>query len=193
MRCKNDAIGSTVHWDDVIYRAAFRLAPFQVGDAEKGFRDAVVLETFCQLYETLGISEPSQLVLVTSDKLLREALTERLGNRPGVVFHENIESLETSIVALSTEYDQKLAQEIVLTARRFLDENMTVGRLSQMVFDEYGDQLRADSPGGGSVNKWQVAWGETALVAKQDTTMKFQTTVIIQAIAWRTIHVSPLT
>src|ERR1700722_3005112 len=90
-----DFDASTAKWDDVINRAAFRLPPFEAGDKEKGFRDAVILEVFCQLYKALGISKPNQLVLVSSDNLLREAVSLRLGDQPEIVLHENLEALVT--------------------------------------------------------------------------------------------------
>ena len=44
---------SKVDWQRMIEKSVFRLVPFARGETEKGFRDAVLLETFCQIVDTL--------------------------------------------------------------------------------------------------------------------------------------------
>ena len=38
-----------VDWQRLMIDAAYRKAPFQLGEKEKGFRDALILETFMQV------------------------------------------------------------------------------------------------------------------------------------------------
>ena len=40
-----------IDWSDLIRRSVERLPPFDAGDNEKGFRDAVICEAFCQLVD----------------------------------------------------------------------------------------------------------------------------------------------
>ena len=174
----------------IVELAVFRLPPFEAGDREKGFRDAVVMETFCQLHKTLNLSGPNQLVLITSDRLLTTAVTERLGNFPAVVVHKNIEALATSLVAFSAELDPKDARELVRLARAFLEEKMTVGRLHAILFERYGTQLRT-SPDGEPLSAWQITLGDTALFAKQATKLTFQTTVLVYSQTTRPVHSLP--
>ena len=44
---------SKVDWQRMIEKSVFRLVPFARGETEEGFRDAVLLETFCQIVDTL--------------------------------------------------------------------------------------------------------------------------------------------
>lgn len=178
---------AAVDWNRIIERAAFRIPPFESGDTEKGFRDAIVLETFSQLHNTLNLSEPSQLILVTNDILLNSAVEERLKSSPVVRLHRNIESLETSLVALSEEIDQSAAKELVIAAGKFLNESMTVGRLSAVLFENYSKELRT-GPDGEEVNAWQVTIRDTALVEKRDRALTFQTTVIVRTEITRTLN-----
>jgi hypothetical protein len=66
---------SLVDWRVLIHAAAYRIPPFQAGDKEKGFRDALVAESFLQLL-TDSPKTPNlcRVVLVTSDELLSQAV-----------------------------------------------------------------------------------------------------------------------
>src|SRR5262249_30705270 len=46
---------TAVDWTSLIKRAVLRHPPFEAGDKEKGFRDAIVLETFAQLHQNLRV------------------------------------------------------------------------------------------------------------------------------------------
>jgi hypothetical protein len=182
---------TVANWNDIINRAAYRLPPFESGtDEEKGFRDAIVMETFCQLHKRLGLSAPDLLILVTDDVLLTTAVTERLGSCPEVVLHRSIKTLETSLV-LSAELDQVAAQELVRKADTFLRASVTVGSFSGLLFSRYGSQLRAGPTGGDTVARWSVTIGETALVDKQNSSLKFQTAVLVTAEGTRPGRVVP--
>ncbi|RZF23977.1 hypothetical protein EVC45_41375 [Paraburkholderia sp. UYCP14C] len=64
-----------VDWPELTRRSAFRLPPFQHGETEKGFRDAILCETFCQLVDSL--SGKATAVLVSKDGLVGTAVNER--------------------------------------------------------------------------------------------------------------------
>ncbi|MFZ1810985.1 MAG: PIN domain-containing protein [Candidatus Nitrotoga sp.] len=59
-----------VRWDQIANKAIYRLPPFSTGKNEKGFRDALIIESFKQF-----ISQESNalIVLVSGDKLVRDA------------------------------------------------------------------------------------------------------------------------
>ncbi|MGO9049002.1 MAG: hypothetical protein ACLPXW_11420 [Xanthobacteraceae bacterium] len=179
-----------VDWVRTVEDAVFRLPPFEAGDKEKGFRDAMVMETFCQLHKTLNFSAPNELVLITSDDLLAKAVTLRVGDSPTVMIHENIEALKTSLVAFSTELDPKEARELVRIARTFLNDKLTVGRLHEIIFEKYGAQLRT-SPDGKNLSAWQIMVGDTALFAMKATKVIFQTTVLVYSQATRPVQNLP--
>lgn len=64
-----------VDWADVIRRSCFREPPFQRGDTEKGFRDAVLCETFIQLASDLVGGDTA--VLVSNDRLVKLYIASR--------------------------------------------------------------------------------------------------------------------
>ena len=88
-----------VSWDEIIRRAAFREPPFELGTAEKGFRDAVVMETFCQFQKTVQSSSANHAVLVCDDKLLTTAVHDRLHGQAGFSICNTLERLETELNA----------------------------------------------------------------------------------------------
>jgi len=180
-----------VNWHEIVSRAVTRLPPFEAGETEKGFRDAIIGETFYQLRNRLGLSLPAQLVLVSSDRLLISAVKDKFGSRPEIGLYKNIQELETNLVALSEKLDQRDAQELVTFARTFLEQNITVGRLTSIIFDSYRTELQASSTEGGIVTRWHVFLGDTALVGKEGSHLQFHTTIFVQADASRTIQVSP--
>jgi hypothetical protein len=68
---------STVDWERFMIDAAHRRPPFEPGEKEKGFRDAIILECFLQRIENSRWPTPPRIVLVTGDKLLRTAAEAR--------------------------------------------------------------------------------------------------------------------
>ena len=92
----------------MIDRAVRRQPPFEFdpeSKTEKGFRDAIILETFLQLHEKLNLSSPNKLILLSADGLLKTAVELALANRPEFLIFNSIEGLETYLVALSQEID----------------------------------------------------------------------------------------
>jgi hypothetical protein len=92
---------SAINWPALIQAALYRKPPFQAGEKEKGFRDALVAESFVQL---LGRS-PKQpqfcrVVLVTSDTLLAEAVKERTADHQNVNVLAGVEELKGIINTL---------------------------------------------------------------------------------------------
>jgi len=168
--------GPAVDLVKLVERAAFRLPPFEAGDDEKGFRDAIVLERFIQFHQKLRLRVPNQLALITDDRLLAQAATDRLGNSPVFVVHKSVEGLVTSLTALSADIDPNEARELVRSARSLWDKKVTVASLRKILFEECGPKLE-NSPSGERVSTWTITVGDIALLAKQAARLTFQTTV----------------
>ena len=68
-----------VNWPTLVRAALYRTPPFNPGQKEKGFRDALIAEAFLQLLGGSPVT-PSvcRVVLVTNDGLLTRAVTERI-------------------------------------------------------------------------------------------------------------------
>jgi hypothetical protein len=86
---------SLVDWPTLIHASAYRIPPFEVGEKEKGFRDALVAESFLQLHAA-SPKTPSlcRVVLVTSDALLSQAVKARIADSPNASVLANVEELK---------------------------------------------------------------------------------------------------
>jgi hypothetical protein len=81
---------NSVDWTTVVRGALRREAPFEQ-ETEKGFRDALVLETVCQLAD--DIDKESQLYFLCGDGRLLEAAQPRLASRSNVSVVQSLEEL----------------------------------------------------------------------------------------------------
>jgi PIN domain-containing protein len=97
-----------IDWRRLAADAAFRRAPFQVGEKEKGFRDAMVLESLLQLVST-SPSTPSscRVALVSGDELLRAAAESRTTGAQNVHILESIDALKGLINTLGSAVDEQ--------------------------------------------------------------------------------------
>jgi hypothetical protein len=102
-----------VDWARLVIDAAYRRPPFQRGEKEKGFRDAVILETFIQLV-TDAPSSPTtaRVVLVSSDQLLRDAAQHRLEGRTNVDVVDSVDALKGLINTLGSTVDEQFIAAI---------------------------------------------------------------------------------
>jgi hypothetical protein len=84
-----------IDWPKLIHAAAYRSPPFEAGEKEKGFRDALVAESFLQLLSS-SPKTPSlcRVVLITSDTLLTQAVKERITDSANASVLANVEELK---------------------------------------------------------------------------------------------------
>ncbi len=94
-------------WERLVLDAAFRRAPFQDGKTEKGFRDALVVESFMHLV-SLSPRTPKvcRIAFVTGDALLADALRGRLSEATNTVVLDSLEGLRGFLNALVSEVDE---------------------------------------------------------------------------------------
>src|SRR5260370_15566186 len=83
-----------VEWEQLIGDAGNRRPPFDPGQKEKGFRDAVLAETFFQVVEESPTTPRAcRVVLVTGDNLLAGAVESRMAGRSNVRVLRSLEEL----------------------------------------------------------------------------------------------------
>ncbi|CAE6769077.1 hypothetical protein R75461_03743 [Paraburkholderia nemoris] len=123
-----------VAWATLIEAAGWRLPPFDPNDKnEKGFKDAIVAETFIQLCGELTAHGVDTAILVTSDAMLREHVEGRVGSSRVKVLR-NIDALTSELNFLVSDIDpdtaaqlQPMANELLANAGEFWDN---VGRIA---------------------------------------------------------------
>jgi hypothetical protein len=104
---------SLVDWAKIIHAAAYRNPPFEVGEKEKGFRDALVAESFLQLLAA-SPKTPSlcKVVLVTSDELLTRAVKERIADSSNASVLANVEELKGLINTIVSNVGEEFIAQI---------------------------------------------------------------------------------
>ena len=83
------------------------------------------------------------------------------------------------------------AQQVVLLARPFLLDNVTVATLKQMIFERFESELKTVPSFGGTIDGWNIVPGDTALSARQGAQWVFETTILVEAFASRTVPGAP--
>jgi hypothetical protein len=104
---------SLVDWSKLILAAAYREPPFEVGEKEKGFKDALVAESFLQLLAA-SPRTPSvcRVILVTADKLLAEAVNERMADSPNASVLASVEELKGLINTIVSNVGEDFIAQI---------------------------------------------------------------------------------
>lgn len=182
---------SRVSWQDIIQRALRRQPPFEAGKTEKGFRDALVLETYLQLLEDSPASPAKCLVaLVADDKTLTEAARERTRDRRTARVFKDDEQLRGLINTLVSNVPEDWIQKFRPRARDYFfakkDESSLYYRehVRDRITEEYGVELRSLPEGAATRENgtWLIAWPE--FVSKQERTYTWSTIISIETTAY---------
>lgn len=97
----------SVDWPSIIHAAEYRIAPFEPGEKEKGFRDALVVESFLQLAAgSPRTPDICRIALVTSDVRLTQAVNARVSGFTNVSVLANIEELKGLINTIVSNVDE---------------------------------------------------------------------------------------
>jgi hypothetical protein len=153
-----------VDWSAVIRAASYRLPPFSPGEKEKGFRDAIVAESFLQLVaDSPKTPNLCRVVLVTSDGLLSDAVNARISGHLNVSVLQGIEELKGLINALVSAVDQDFVGRLQPKARRLFftsqgdkDALFYKADVRQRITEEFKGELAA-RPEGTTV-RWDGTW-----------------------------------
>ncbi len=140
---------ASISWASLVEDSLWRKPPFSdEGKAEKGFRDAVILETICHSCENDPTDHP--LVFLCKDELLRSSVQERLKHDERFVAYEFIEDFR-NYLALTRE--KKEAEFITRILKRAAAKFYKKGddtcvyvaeRVIERIQDQYKDHI--DNP-----------------------------------------------
>ena len=102
-----------VNWKDLILNSVNRIPPFEQSDKEKGFRDALILETFSQIvHKSPRDRRKCRIILITNDTLLTLAVNKRFQNINYTQIKTNIEECEELISMLVNEVSEEYIKQI---------------------------------------------------------------------------------
>ncbi|MCA8320612.1 PIN domain-containing protein [Burkholderia cepacia] len=176
-----------VDWNDVMRRSCFREPPFERGQTEKGFRDAIVCETFIQIASDLIGGDTA--VLVSGDLLVRRHIDSRgiAGNRARVVDDLDALNDEIQLRVANVDEDTQADIERLAQARFYPWENRddltslwVRENIYERVWTEHGDRLRQVPNGTEHVFIAQEL-SNARLVTKVGNRVHLESTLLIQS------------
>lgn len=107
-----------VDWLDIIQRSVNRHPPFEAGDKEKGFRDAIIGQSFLKLVQTHPITPNiCRLALVSEDGRLKEYVKELTSGQTNIRILSNLDELESLINTLVSTVSEEFADELSIKAK----------------------------------------------------------------------------
>jgi hypothetical protein len=109
-----------VEWDRILTDACYRKPPFEDGEKEKGFRDALLVESFFQLaVDSPRTTQVCRLVLLTADQQVSAAVTARVSQFVNVSVIGSLEELKGLINTLASEVDESYIEALTQKASAF--------------------------------------------------------------------------
>ena len=137
-----------VDWQAIMLNAAYRRPPFEPGDTEKGFRDALVAECYMQLLDASPAEPQScRVVLITKDNLLSKSINDRIAQRPNAHPPSTTEEVRGLINALISAVSEKFIARIRESASEFFfrpeakDTLFVNEELQRKIEQQYRDKL----------------------------------------------------
>jgi hypothetical protein len=104
---------ANVDWKRLIEDASYRRPPFEPGAKEKGFKDAIILETFVQIVAAAPVSPSiARIILVSNDESVRYAASARLSKPNNVHILESVDALRGLINTLGSAVDEEYIEAI---------------------------------------------------------------------------------
>ena len=189
---------SKVDWEDLISRSVQRLPPFDPGEKEKGFRDAVVVETFSQLIENLPKSPQScRIILMSGDQLLIEAARKKTGARTNVAFTGDQEEVTTMLNALASALTQEMIERIlpVASERFFSSENeasiYSREAIGQRIRNEFSNNLKSLPSGFTDSTVKRILIRAPAFLGKKGQRLTFSSRITYEVEATKTVWRPP--
>lgn len=187
-----------VDWDRLVLNALYRQPPFEAGQKEKGFRDAVLLESFAQLVaDSPRTAKTCRVVLVTKDGLLAESVKARLDGNSNVTVLENLEDLKGLINTLVSEVDESFVAVLKPKAKKlfFVPEDDDTLFYTERIQDRIPSEFAAvlSSLPEGAASRSTVSWriGVPNFVKKLGQTIYWASQIRISAKASKSVSEAP--
>lgn len=185
---------SQVDWDRLVNSAIERHPPFSPDKSEKGFKDALILESVVQLANTLPKSpQAARIVLLCNDSLLSAAANSAFGTAKNFFPASSLSDLRTMLTAIASHLSQEAVDELVSKARAMFwlskearEESLYVrfGVWSEM----YPILQKNIAPEPGyNLSDRKTFVNATSFVGKTSQTVTFSTEIVVQSVAKKTV------
>jgi hypothetical protein len=181
-----------VDWDRIVADSVDRNPPFVTGKHEKGFRDAVIAETFLQLCQQSPKSQRAcRIILVTSDEMLATSVSERTHGATNVKILRSLEELKDFVNVVVSDVTEDFINRIREDATRTFfvkDDTQTLyytAKIGNEVSARYAKEL-ASTPPGSAVRKnetWYI--GPNRFSHKKGQRVHWIASIKVEAKAYR--------
>lgn len=139
-----------IDWESLISRAVCRNPPFKPGDHEKGFRDALIAETFLQLVAKSPVT-PSicRLAIVTNDDLLKKYISAATSGAKNIRVLSDMNELESLINTVASEVTEEFVTELKEKASKLFFQKEDTAclysreKISEKILESYGKELKS--------------------------------------------------
>jgi predicted nucleic acid-binding protein len=164
-----------VDWESVSHASVRREPPFEKGDKEKGFRDALIGHTFLQILKASPRSSTKcRLALISGDQLLSEFVRSHIDGFANVQVFDGLEELKGLINTLSSQVEESFVDELQKKARLlfFVDANATdtlyyKEKISDRIQADFSSELKALPEGATSRLLGQTLISQPRFVRKE--------------------------
>lgn len=138
-----------IDWPKIIHNSLNRLPPFEDNEKEKGFRDALIIETLKQVIAA-SPSTPSvcRIIYISNDIVCRNAALEISSDKKNVYVFEKAEELVSLINILNSEITEELISTIKNVAQHlfFIKEDKTTlyytENIRAKISEDYAKELK---------------------------------------------------
>jgi len=177
-----------VDWQTLISDAISRRPPFEKGKTEKGFRDAIIGESFMQLVSGSPKS-PSvcRLVLITGDQTLAQAIENRTAATVNVRVLRSLDEVQNLINTLASNVTEQFVAGLRNVASEYFFSEKTkdglfyTEKLREKIHQDFGARL-AELPKGATSREngtWHIA--PPSFLQKTGQRVRWLTTIKIDA------------
>lgn len=156
---------AAIDWGALCEAAIWRRPPFQGDpknpDSEKGFRDALILETLVSVAK----QQPGdvKIVFLCNDELLRATAEARLGDDKRCSFHESVSDFSSYVKLTNEKHSAEFIKALVDRAtKKFYDRGVDSSlwfreKISERITGEHQGRLKPpdDGTSGGTGSDWQ--------------------------------------
>lgn len=141
-----------INWNKLIESAIWRHPPFTEDKDkknEKGFRDALILETVCSIADARGTID---IAFISDDGVLAQAAKDRLKNKKQVSFYESLDEFSSYLRLLDEELTNEFVQAIQKRARsKFHSDNdptclLYRDKIIKTIREQHASQFTAPIP-----------------------------------------------
>lgn len=187
-----------VNWQNIINASVKRTPPFEDNDKEKGFRDAIIAETFLQLVNNSPRTKTQcRIVLVTGDQLLRVAVTARISDLQNAQVLGSADELKEFINTLASQVSESFVAEIQKKASSLFFTEKNEGTIYYK--NKIDEKIRRDFPQEFSKipspanfrDTARIIIGKTRFVRKEQQRMHWVTPIEYSAMLHRFASSTP--